>query len=37
MKQKAIYISSIIVALFAGIIGTVAVIYYIPKENTTTD
>lgn len=37
MKQKAIYISSIIVALFAGIIGTVAVIYYIPKESTTTD
>ena len=37
MKQKAIYISSIIVALFAGIIGTVAIIYYIPKENTTTD
>jgi len=32
MKNKLGYILSIIIALFAGIIGTLLVIYYIPKQ-----
>lgn len=37
MKQKSIYISSIVIALFVGIIGTVAIIYYIPDKEETTN
>lgn len=34
MKNKTIYIGSVIAALFIGVIGTIGVIYYSPKETT---
>lgn len=33
MKNKIIYITSIIVSLFVGVCGTLLVVYYIPDNN----
>ena len=37
MKNKIIYIVSVILSLFVGICGTLVVIYYIPKEDVKTE